>query len=258
MSHPDLASLQLAIAELIRESAPLAGDAARAPLVARIATGNERLSPAEQLDVYREQYLLRHVDVLREDFLSLEHALGDAEFEGLATAYLQAFPSRSFSLRDLGERLPRFVAERAPWSADPLLADLARVEWAFVEAFDAPDAPPLALADVAAIAEEAWPSVRLALQPSVQRLALRYPAHEARLVARSTAQTEGQRAAPFVRPAPAAEMPASGWPRRRARPVARSKRRSARGSSGGPRSAGSVASTWRRRPRPCRTSWGES
>ena len=197
MSHTDLASMQRALAELMRGASPIAEDADRATLAQQIASGNERLSPAEQVDVYREQYLLRHLDVLRDDFLTLEHALGDAAFEALATAYLKAFPPRSFSLRDLGVDLPRFVAEVAPWSEDPLLADLARLEWAFVEAFDAPDAPPLDLATVAAVPEDAWTTARLVLQPSVQRLALRYPAHEARLAVRS-----GEGAA-IVRPAPA-------------------------------------------------------
>jgi hypothetical protein len=107
---------------------------------------------------------------------------------------LKAFPPRSFSLRDLGADLPRFVAEAAPWSEDPLLADLARVEWAFVEAFDAANAPPLDLATVAAVPEDAWPAARLVLQPSVQRLALRYPAHEARLAVRRGESAESVRA----------------------------------------------------------------
>jgi hypothetical protein len=181
----DLASMQRAIAELVTGAAPVASELQSAAVAEELAAGNDRLSPAEQLDVYREQYLLRHLDVLREDFLTLEHALGDTRFETLAKAYLKALPSRSFSLRDLGVDLPRFVAETAPWSEDPLLADLARLEWAFVDAFDAPDAPPLDLATVTAVPEDAWPSARLVLQPSVQRLALRYPAHEARLAVRS-------------------------------------------------------------------------
>jgi hypothetical protein len=200
MTEGDLASMQRALAELMRGASPVADDHARAALAARIVGGNGRLSSAEQVDVYREQYLLRHLDALREDFLTLEHALGDARFEDLAKAYLQAFPPRSFSLRDLGSDLPGFVADVAPWAADPLLADLARVEWAFVEAFDAPDAPPLDLAAVSGVPEDAWPSARLVLQPSVQRLSLRYPAHEVRIAVRNG---DPAAVAGVVRPEPA-------------------------------------------------------
>lgn len=198
MSDVDLAATQRALAELMRGASPVAGDAARAALADQIAAGTGRLSAAEQVDVYREQYLLRHRDVLREDFLTLAHVLGDASFEALASAYLQAFPPRSFSLRDLGADLPGFVTSAAPWAEDPLLADLARLEWAFVEAFDAPNAPALELAAVAAIPEEAWPSARLVLQPSVQRLSLRYPAHEVRVAVRS-----GDPSSALGRPEPA-------------------------------------------------------
>jgi hypothetical protein len=195
----DLASMQRAIADLLARGAPVGSDSESASLAEQLASGNDRLSAAEQVEVYRQQYLLRHLDALREDFLTLEHALGDEAFETLAGAYFQAFPPRSFSLRDLGVDLPRFVAERAPWSEDPLLADLARVEWAFVEAFDAPDAPPLDLAAVAAVPEDAWPSARLVLQPSVQRLALAHPAHEARIAVRSG---EASAASGKTRPSP--------------------------------------------------------
>ena len=202
-SNADRGSIQRTLAELLRRASPVRDDAACATLAAEIASGNEHLTAAEQVDVYREQYLLRHLDVLREDFLALEHVLGDQAFEALATTYLKAFPPRSFSLRDLGAELPRFVAETAPWSEDPLLADLARLEWAFVEAFDAPDASALDLATVAAVPEEAWPSVRLSLQPSVQRLELSYPVHESRLAVRSANGGVADPATVVTRPAPA-------------------------------------------------------
>jgi hypothetical protein len=188
MSTHGLAAQQAALAALLRRSASLAGDPAATAVATEIAAGNARLSPAQQVDIYREQFLLRHVDVLRDDFASLVHLLGDEPFRELAHAYLGAHPPRSFTLRDLGHGLARFVAEQGPWRDDPLLADLARVEWAFVEAFDAPALPLLDPRDLAAIPEEAWPRVTLTLQPAVQRVALTFPAHEYRLAVRSDAQ----------------------------------------------------------------------
>lgn len=181
MTRPpaDLRTMQRALADVVR------GASSPAELGAAIAPGSARLTPAMQLAIYREQFVLRHVRALREDFLSLENALGEARFESLAAAYVQQFPPSSFTLRDLGASLVRFVEEALPWSDDPLLADLARVEWAFVEAFDAPDGPALTLESLSSLAEDDWPSVRLVLQPSVQRLALAYPAHDQRLAARA-------------------------------------------------------------------------
>lgn len=180
-----LVDMQRSLADILRRASPVASDVASTALADGIASGNERLTPAMQLDIYREQFFLRHLDVLREDFRSLAHLLGDETFEALATAYLQAFPPRSFTLRDLGADLVRFVATAPRWADDALLADLGRVEWAFVECFDAPSAPALALADLEGVPEEAWPSAIVVLQPSVQRLTLRHAAHDYRLAIRN-------------------------------------------------------------------------
>ena len=155
-----------------------------------MATGNERLSAVDQVDIYREQFWLRHADVLRDDFAALEHVLESDGWERLTRAYLAACPSTSCSLRDLGVRMPDFVATTPPWSADPFLADLARVEWAFVEAFDGPDAAPFDPASIAGVPEDAWPGAKIGFHPSLQRLTLGSPAHDYRIAVRK--QDDGE------------------------------------------------------------------
>jgi hypothetical protein len=139
-------------------------------------TGNDRVTPIGQLDIYREQFWIRHVNCLREDFPVLLALVGDEKFEAIVADYLDAFPPRKFQLRHLGENLADFLATRD----DALLADLARVEWAFIDAFDAPDAPPLDPATISAIAEDDWPNARLVLHPSLQLLGLSHPANRMR------------------------------------------------------------------------------
>lgn len=180
MTIADLASIQSSLAKMLREPRSLVGDEVHEPVASRIARGNDRLAPVEQIDIYREQFFLRHVDALRDDFVSIERLLGDDGFEELARAYLAAHPPGSFTLRDLGHAMAGFVAQAAPWADDALVADLARVEWAFVEAFDAPDVPPLDPSVIASVPEDAWPAARLVLHPALQRLALAHPAHEYR------------------------------------------------------------------------------
>lgn len=184
----DLASIQRAMAGMLRGASSVAGDPDQARAAEAMAAGNDRLSPTMQLEIYREQFFLRHLEVLRDDFRAIAHALGAEAFESLARAYLEAYPPRSFSLRDLGRDLATFVAHAAPWSSDSLLLELARTEWAFVEAFDAPDAPLLDLASVAALSEDEWQAVRIVLQPAVQRLFLSYPAHDLRLAVRAAGE----------------------------------------------------------------------
>jgi len=190
MTGLDLVSMQRLVADLVRSSSPVDDDAAQSAIAAMVATGDARLTASKQIEIYREQFFLRHLEVLRDDFRALEHLLGDEGFGALARAYLAAHPPSSFTLRDLGAHVVSFVASAAPWNEDPFVADVARVEWAFVEAFDAPDDAAIEAASIAAIPEAAWPAARIALQPSMQRLALEHPAHDYRILARTSADAE--------------------------------------------------------------------
>lgn len=156
-------------------------------------TGSARLSPIEQLDVYREQFWIRHVNCLAEDFPVLRALVGEERFEAIVADYLKAFPPTKFRLRDLGMHLAELLATKD----DALVAELARLEWAFIDAFDAPDAPPLDPNVIASIAEDQWPLARLRLHPSLQRMRLVYSAHKMRELYR-----ENEALRPIARPAP--------------------------------------------------------
>lgn len=143
-----------------------------------IAAGSAKMKPEEQLEVYREQFWIRHHGCLAEDFPTLRALIGEASFERLVERYLEAHPPRSFMLRDLGENMADFV--RAD-SGERLLYDVARVEWAFVSAFDAADAPPLDPSSLANATDDDWPRARITFHPSVIPLELEYPAEELRV-----------------------------------------------------------------------------
>jgi len=171
-----LRDLQAMFAEALVRPQPIATNPEWSSRGDREFTGSARLSPIEQLDVYREQFWLRHVHCLEEDFPVLHALVGAEKFEAIVADYLAAHPPKHFQLRHLGDALADFLASRD----DALLADLARVEWAYIDAFDAADAPPLDPTAVAAIPEDAWPKAILDLHPSLQRLRLVYSAHKMR------------------------------------------------------------------------------
>jgi len=160
--------------------------------------GNDRLSPVEQLEIYREQFWLRHTGALLEDFPGLSGILGQAAWEQLVEAYFVEVAPTSYTLRDLGKDLPAFVARASFLERRELCEDMARLEWAYVEAFDAPDVDPLDPARLSAIPESAWETARLKLGPSLSLLRLRYPVAglRQRLVRRS------EESIPLPEPAP--------------------------------------------------------
>jgi hypothetical protein len=136
---------------------------------------SDDLLPANQrVGVYASAYFERIRGVLEEDFSGLRAALGEAAFHDLATSYLAVHPPRHYSLRNVGERLALFLAGHAagaPFRADfPWCADLARLEWALAEAFDASDSQSAVRADLASLPPERWAELELQLTPSVQAI----------------------------------------------------------------------------------------
>lgn len=130
------------------------------------------LDPAEGVKVYAEAYLARLHDALLADFPATDLALGHARFHTLANAYARTHPSTSPTLRDHGRRFPMFL--RGEPDASGWVAELAALEWARVEAFDAADAEPLAAAALASLAPEKWPSLTFAPHPSLHLVESRH------------------------------------------------------------------------------------
>jgi len=134
---------------------------------------NDRLTSVERLEIYNRQYWFRVLDCLYDDYPGLRAILGQRKFMKLATAYLARYPSDSYTLRDLGNRLEQFLHEEPQWSAprQELARDMVRFEWAQVVAFDGPAKPPVAPDDIL----DAPPSkLRLDLQPYLSLLELDY------------------------------------------------------------------------------------
>jgi hypothetical protein len=130
--------------------------------------GDDRLSAVERLDIYANMYFYRLLDVLKDDYPAVLAVAGDAAFHNLVTDYLLVhFPSHP-SLRFAGEHLPAFVATHALAARYPFLADLACLEWAMVEAFDAADAAILSAADLTPVPAEQWAALRFLPHPSLR------------------------------------------------------------------------------------------
>ena len=134
------------------------------------------LGAAQRLDIYADMYRTRLVDVLREDFPRVLAILGDEEFRVLACRYLVRHPSTHPSVRYVGHRFAEFLVGEI--GGLPFLADLARLEWARVEVFDAPDADPLRLSDLESLPASDWPTLRLRPIPACLVVECAWPAHE--------------------------------------------------------------------------------
>ncbi len=143
---------------------------------------NSRLTSFERLEIYNRQYWFRILDSFAEDFPGLRGIIGSKKFDQLARAYLAERPSESFTMRNLGSRLPQWLSAHREYPGDryALAADMVKLEWAHIEAFDAADLPLLGADDLAAIGEDS----QLVLQPHISVLEAQYPVDDLLLAVR--------------------------------------------------------------------------
>jgi hypothetical protein len=131
-------------------------------------------SPQEKREVlfgvYRHAYGSRLVDALRNDHDLLLAYLGDEMFDAMGYAYVAAKPSQHPNLRWFSQGLPEFLKSSEPYSDHPILGDLAALEKTLNDAFDAADAPVVALTDMAGFAPEVWNTLKFQVHPSSRRL----------------------------------------------------------------------------------------
>ena len=163
------------MAEQLRRRHALADDAETAELARRHIGENVRLAPVEQLEIYREQFWLRHTSSLVEDFPGLGGIMGQGAWQRLVEEFLEEHPPASYTLRDLGQKLPDFVATRDWLEHRELCVDMARLEWAYIDLFDAMDAARLDPQKLAQVPEGAWEDTGLVLNPALMLLRVGYP-----------------------------------------------------------------------------------
>jgi hypothetical protein len=137
---------------------------------------NDRLTSFDRLEIYNRQYWFRVIGAVAEDFPALNTVLGEKIFDQLVLAYLRENPSTSFTLRNLGSKLPEWLEAHPEFAPrrHKLLLDVARLEWAYVEAFDRAEVAPLIAEDFSSLSGES----ELFLQPHIQLLDLHYPVDE--------------------------------------------------------------------------------
>jgi len=122
--------------------------------------------------VYRHAYGSRLVEAVRNDHELLHLYLGDETFDEMGHAYVRARPSEHSNLRWFSQGLPDFLKSTEPYCNHPILSDLAALEKALNDAFDAAEAPVVALEAMAGFAPEIWNDLVLQPHPSARRLDL--------------------------------------------------------------------------------------
>lgn len=144
-----------------------------------IVLPSKALSSVERLDLYAYMYYARLLEILVAEYPTTRQILGPDEFACVCRQFVNRHPSRHRTLNRLSEKFPDFLARRLPRGhRNGLAVDVARIERAMEDVFDAPRGEPLSAERFAAIGAGEWQRVRLTLAPALRFLKLRYPAND--------------------------------------------------------------------------------
>lgn len=142
-----------------------------------LLTGPAGKAALKRYAVYRNNVVAGLAGALEEIFPAVCRIVGEAFFAGMARAYLRACPPRAPLLFGYGKDFPGFVKRFAPARDLPYLADVARIERAWLDAYHAGDAAPLEASALAALTPQGLAELRLEAHPAMHIVRSRFAAH---------------------------------------------------------------------------------
>ena len=146
--------------------APALLDPIRAP--PHIVTGPKGRTAAKRFDVYRNNVTVSLIDALAAIYPAVQRITGPDFFRAMARFHVRESPPTSPLLFEYGRGFPDFIAHYEHAQTMPWLADVARLERAWLDAYHAHDAAPLRPAQLAAIAPERLADLVFVPHPATQ------------------------------------------------------------------------------------------
>ena len=140
---------------------------------------SKSLSSIERLGIYAHMYYARLLEILVAEYPTTQLVLGEKAFERAGRRFLERNPSKHRTLSHLSERFPEFLSRHLPpGNRSRFAVDVARIERAMEDVFDAARAEPLTADEFASISADQWHRVRLRVIPALRLLKLRFPAND--------------------------------------------------------------------------------
>ncbi|HWG06734.1 MAG TPA: DNA-binding domain-containing protein [Beijerinckiaceae bacterium] len=156
------------------EFAPALIDPAR-PTPAGIV-GRRGKAAAKRFNVYRNNVTVSLIDALAAIYPAVQRITGAEFFRAMARFHIRATPPTSPLLFEYGRDFPPFIEAYEYAQAMPWLADIARIERAWLDAYHAADAPPLASDALAAIPPHELGDLTFSAHPTTRIVHSAYPA----------------------------------------------------------------------------------
>lgn len=146
---------------------------ARSAVPAALARRDGR-SSERRFAVYRNNVYASLIDLLAGRFPATVKLVGDEFFRAMTREYVERAPPNSAVLLLYGAEFPNFIAAFPPASSVPYLADVARLELAWHQAYHAADGEPLSQVALAALGSRVE-DVAFSFHPSTRLVRSQYP-----------------------------------------------------------------------------------
>lgn len=124
--------------------------------------------------VYRNNVAVSLIEALAANFPAIRNFVGEENFATLAQAYARRHPPTSPMMQAYGDRFAEFLDGFEPLAHAPFLADMARVEVAWLRAYHAADEPILTGDDLAGLEEQAVMAATVRPHPALALVRSRY------------------------------------------------------------------------------------
>jgi hypothetical protein len=137
--------------------------------------GPDHQPDTRRFNVYRNKVVVGLIEALKASFPAVLRIVGDAFFTAMAHIYVAQEPPKTPVMLDYGATFADFVQAFEPAGGLPYLADVARIERAWVEAYHAAEVPRADLALLCALDSQRLAQMRLTLHPSVRVVRSSFP-----------------------------------------------------------------------------------
>jgi hypothetical protein len=133
-------------------------------------------SAVKRYSVYRNNVTVSLIDALAAIFPATQRITGVEFFRAMARFHVRATPPRSPLLFEYGHEFPEFIEHYDHARPMPYLADTARIERAWLDAYHAVDMLPLPAQNLAVIPPELLADVVFVPHPATRIVRSRFPA----------------------------------------------------------------------------------
>jgi len=152
-------------------AALLATNAANPPYLGELSP--ERV--ARGMAIHRNNFRVSLIDALKDNFPVTALLVGEEFFAAMVGIFVTQCPPRSAVLAEYGAALPDFIEGFAPADGVPYLADVARLETAWLAGYHAAEAAALSPADLRAVPLDAMVASAVNFHPATRLVRSNHP-----------------------------------------------------------------------------------